>query len=597
MVSRAALTALALALIGCAADHARSGNPADDMGAQAGSDMGISHCALVTVTAENDPQSGLPKSAVPALLTATTNVQGVVHPTWSVSRTGDSQSFTPMSTDGSGLTVRYLATDPGTWTFVVSFSSGPCMGMNSITLGNPTGNKVQYRLRALPPESTMLPLKDTALTLVGGTPMMKDLALDSGTPISGVLRGPGGVGTVGEVRLLADSGPDAVTTTNGSGGFALAVLDSGRYRPLLIPQSTALAPHLGAGNQQGIDLANGSWAVGAGETMTGVVTDGSAAPIAGVRVVLRAGALPSGPGSSNAAGAFALHAEAGSYTLAFGSDSWPQASLPGVTVPPGGGSFTVQYTVSRVAVGGTVLASDGKTKLANARVTVVSRSLGAVANVVLGGVTMPASGRISRVVTTDANGALPPMPLVAGSYDVIVEPPAGASDGLSAFKQIVAGAGSWTLILQPPIQLTGLVTTPGGMPVVGARVTAMETVGLGAAPSTTTGNDGRYTLSVDPGAPLQLLVEPGASDKLSGSVTTLPAGSTQADIALGSGLLVTGLVRSPTSAPLRAVRVEALCGSCGSTTPIASAVSDATGTYRLYLPDPGDSVVDGGVTD
>jgi hypothetical protein len=42
------------------------------------------------------------------------------------------------------------------------------------------------------------------------------------------------------------------------------------------------------------------------------------------------------------------------------------------------------------------------------------------------------------------------------------------------------------------------------------------------------------------------------------------------------------------------VVVEALCVSCGSSTPLASALSDGSGVYRLYLPDPSLGAVDAG---
>jgi hypothetical protein len=103
---------------------------------------------------------------------------------------------------------------------------------------------------------------------------------------------------------------------------------------------------------------------------------------------------------------------------------------------------------------------------------------------------------------------------------------------------------------------------------------------------------------VDKGAPVQLLVEPAAADKLAGARLTLAANAGSADVVLGPGLLVSGVVRSPVgAAPQPGVRVEALCYSCGSTTPIATTISDSQGGYRIYLPDPGDIIFDGGVGD
>ena len=72
---------------------------------------------------------------------------------------------------------------------------------------------------------------------------------------------------------------------------------------------------------------------------------------------------------------------------------------------------------------------------------------------------------------------------------------------------------------------------------------------------------------------------------------------TAVDVALGPGLLVSGVVRSPGATAQPGVRVEALCWSCGSPTPLATSISDTSGAYRIYLPDPGDVIVDGGVGD
>lgn len=587
MGPRAALIALCALACGCGAENTHGGGGGQDMAA-ATADMGMACSTVVDVTATSD--------YAPARLTATAQVFGVSQPTWTVTLAGDSTVYTPTPLDPSNLRVQLDAMKAGTYTFSVYFASGACSGQGVKTLLNPTGATMKYRLRALPPETLGLPLKDTPLVLVGGVPLSSfDLTLSAGTAIAGTLTGPGGA-TAGEVRLIADSGPDAVTTTT-SGPFTLAVLGDGLYTPLLIPSSVALAPHLGA-QAQGLDFAGAPFVVGAGATVGGTVSDVASSPLAGVHVVLRAGALPSGPGTSDATGNFTLHAEPGSYTLSFGSDGWPEGTLAGVTVPAGGLTIGVQYTVTRAPVAATVVASDGTTPVAGARVTLTSRPLGTVANVSIGGNVQAAAGRVMRVVASAADGTLPGLALPDGTYDVVVEPPAQSPDGLTALTVTVAGGATWALRLQPPIALAGRVTGAGGQPVIGARVTAFELAGLGAAPSTLTDNDGHYALTVGAGAPVSLLVEPSALDKLSSRRVALAAGTTQADVALDPGLLVSGQVLSPAGAPLRAVRVEALCWSCSSPTPLADAVSDDAGGYRIYLPDPGNVVVvDGGAGD
>ena len=580
----------ALALAGCDAGGSypnSDGGPGADMGIHFATDLAKVDCDVVTISAV-DATTGLPKTRVPARLIASVPTSGATDAQWTVMRTGDSMSYVPQMLDPSNLRVQFDATQAGTWTFVVHFPSRGCTAMNSTTLDQ-GGATVLYRFRVLPPETSGFPLTDVTVSITGGTPLSRDLTLDAGTAVSGVLRAAG-VATVGEVRLIADpdSGPDADAITDGSGNFALAVQASGYYTPLLIPQSPTLAPHLGA-RAQGATFLGASFDVTGGATVTGTVVDGAATAIGGARVVLRAGALPSGTGTTSGAGAFTLHAEPTTYTMSFGTDAWPQGSIGGVVVPAGGASVAIAYTIGRVAVGGSVVADDGTTAIAGARVTIVSRPLGNLANVTVGGgAAMPATGRVARVVTTDALGALPAMQLPLGTYDLIVEPPGPSLDGLTAVTEVLAGAATWTLKLDKPVALSGTVTDTAGHGVAGARITAVETVGLGAAPSTLTDANGHYSLFVDKGAPLQLLVEPAAADKLAGARVSLAANAGTADVALGPGLEVSGVVRSPSAAPQPGVRVEALCFACGSTTPLATSISDSQGNYRLYLPDPGD---------
>jgi hypothetical protein len=575
---------------GCNLKEGASLPSTPDLGVS-GTDM--SACiAIVTITASSP--------FAPATLVATTGPH-LGRPVWSVTLAGGG-TFTPdVSGDPSGLRAELQATQPGSYTFSVQFVGGAsCFGHNTVELVNPTGRAVTYRLRVSPPEASGLPQQDLLVTIFGGTPIGgRDLLLDRGTPLAGTLAGPAGP-IAGEVRLVADSGPDAVALVPSTGAFQLAVRADGLYTPLLIPASTALAPRL-APQASGAALAGAAFTVGAGEPVGGSVTDAAGAPIAGVRLVLRAGLLPSGVGASASDGTFALRAQAGSYALQSGAPGWAELALDGVAIAPGGTTLAASYLVGRLAAGGRVVASDGTTPVGGARVRVRSAPLAGVATVAVGvGAPQPATARVSETLVSAADGTLPPwwLPAAPAPYDVdlLIEPPAGAADGMTALTAHVPGAPAPTLRLAPRVALTGRVTDLAGQPVASARVTAFESLGLGAAPSTTTGTDGRYRLMVDAAAPLALLVEPGAAAMLASARLAVGAGGGTADVALPRGLLVSGLVRGP-AAPLPSVLIEALCESCGSTTPIASTVSDDQGNYRLYLPDPGETPFDGGASD
>jgi hypothetical protein len=552
-----------------------------DLGALADASMCGAHIDITTT-------SPIP----PATLVATTPPHGGT-PEWSVSIAGGPTVVPDTSGDPSGLRAVFEATQAGSYTFSVVFrnSFDACPGSNTITLRNPTGSTVTYRLRISPPESAGVPQQDKLLTLVGGTPVGgHDLTLDSGSALLGTLRGPAGP-IAGEVRLIADSGPDAVALADGAGTFQLAVRDDAMYTPLLVPRVTTLAPQLLA-RASGAALQGVAFAVDVGQSVSGSVADAAGQPVAGVRVALRAGKLPSGVGASGSDGGFALRAEPATYTLSAGAPGWPEVGLPGVAVGGGGTTVALRYLKARIAVAARVVASDGTTAVAGARVTLRSPLLDGLATVALGAnAAADAPARVSEQLVSGSDGTLPSLQLPDGAYplSVWIEPPAGGSDGVTALE-LPAVTPSLTLALAPRATLAGRVVDGRGLPVASAQVTAFETFGLGAAPATTTGTDGRYQLTVDRGSPIDLLVEPGASSMLSSARRALAAGATSADVTLPPGLLVAGKVRGP-SAPLPSVLIEALCGSCGSPTPLTSTVSDTMGNYRLYLPDPG-SVVD-----
>jgi hypothetical protein len=267
--------------------------------------------------------------------------------------------------------------------------------------------------------------------------------------------------------------------------------------------------------------------------------------------------------------------------------------VPEVAAPA---TFDVQYALSRVTVTAKVMASGGG-PVAGARVTVRSSLLAGAATVTVGGVAQSASGRVNQVVLSATDGSLPALQLPLGSYDLLVEPPGTGGDGVTALKLTLTGAATWALTLQPRLTLSGKVINLLGGGVGDVKVTAFETAGLGAAPSTRSSFDGSFQMRVDPGSPLELLFEPPATANLSSARLALAAGSTSAATALGPGLKLGGYVTAPGGGKLPSVLVEALCSTCGSQTPLASAISDGSGYYSLYLPDPGVANVDGGTVD
>jgi hypothetical protein len=586
-------------LIGCAESNANSGSP--DLSAQPGTDLAMEFCtATISITANPPPDTsgGFVYAPADLIATATSNASSLEKPVWTVTF-GDGTSYTPEVVDAaSGLTVRFHAPLPGSYTFRVDFPQAACRGQSAIDVHSRDSRTQAYKLRISPPTASGIPQQDQLLLVYGDTPNGgADLNLVKGDLISSTLMGPGSVAIAGEVRLLGDSGPDAVALAGVNGAFAVPVNLALDYTPLLIPAGTSLAPRLFA-KAKGVDLAGISFTVDAGEGVSGTVLDPADLPIAGAKVVLRAGKLPSGAGLSASDGSYTLRAQPGSHLASIGAEGWPELTVPSVSVPGGGTSLDVKYLVSRVTVSARVVSSGGAA-VAGARVSLRSVSLPGVATVTVGGVAQSANGRVKQVVVSAADGTLPPLqlpPLGQGSYEILIEPPAGNSDGVTRVERPLAGPDSWTLTLQPKISLSGKVTNLLGSGLENVKVTAFETAGLGAAPSTLSAMDGSWSLVVDAGSPLEMLFEPPGSANLSSTRLPLAAGTTQAEAALAPGLRIGGVVTAPGGARLPAVVIEALCSACGSLVPVARTISDGAGSYALYLPDPG-LVYDGGVVD
>jgi hypothetical protein len=593
MGPRAAIILAALSailLIGCSAEDGNIYGQVDLSAPM----VDLRFCtSTIDITSSPPPATaGVFVAPADLIATATPNTSALEKPIWS-GVLPDGTDFTPEVIDMvSGLRARYHADQPGAYIFRVTFPGALCEGEKSVTLNAPNAASEQYRFRVSPPTALGIPQQDIAVTVVGHTPSSAvDLALTMGDYFQQTLRGPSGP-IAGEVRLLASNGaPDALALAGMNGAFTEYISSTIGYTPLLIPQDSSLAPKL-LGNQTGVTLLKGlSYTVDAGQSVAGTVRDATNAALPGVKIVLRSGKLPSGVGLSAADGTYSLRAQQGDFVGTIGADGWPELSLPSVTVSSGV-TLDVKYLVTRSATTATVRDSKGN-PVAGARVTARSPLLQNAATVTVGGTPQSVSGRAKQVAVSASDGTVS-LQLISGNYDVLVEPPAGASDGVTSLS--LAASTTWSLALQPKSVLSGQVTDRSGAPVAGVKVTAFETAGLGAAPFVITKSDGTFTILVDAGSPLEVLYEPPAATNLSSLRQVVAAGASQAKAALGPGLRIAGSVLQGTS-KLPSVLIEALCGSCGSDAPIASTLSDATGAYALYLPDPGVQIGDGGVND
>ena len=323
--------------------------------------MGAVGCAVVHAAAI-DPATGAATDHAPARLTAVADVSGVVGPHWSLMRAGDTdESSTPTATDSTGLRVQYDVSDPGTWEFVVTLRLG-CRARAAIRSRSATRSACNSSIASA--RCRPRPAASRSPTPRSPSPAARRFcATSSSTPAPPSPASCARPASASPARCGSSptTAPTRSALAGADGSFTLAVQAPAVYTPLLhsAGDDDRAAPR--RARRRAPTFVGARFDLPGGVAVAGSVVDGAAAPIAGAHVVLRAGALPSGPGLSSGAGAFSLAAEPGTYTLSFDADDWPQATLAGVVVPAGGTALAIAYTVARVAVGGSVVADDGVT--------------------------------------------------------------------------------------------------------------------------------------------------------------------------------------------------------------------------------------------
>lgn len=470
---RGSLIAAAALLASCGADFA-----GDDDGTTP--DAGVPGCE---VFADFDPALPVAPATVigEATITTSGDLFGTRELTWVVEPpTGP--SFEPDPLDAGNTRVSFGAAAPGIYEVHVFASIGgvDCddyeWGLNVSD-----GTEAAFVLHALPsPEHAAPPQQlDVRVT---GPEFSLDLALSAGVAVTANAGAPAYLRATD--RAAAGLAPVALTIegfADAAGDFALRLRPTSTYDLLIVPEGNAIAPalltELSTGQITGtLDLA-------AADAVTGVVLDAAGDPVAGARVALSVGGVPSTVATTDAAGAFALQARLDgallggvAVTVAPAGGALPTLELPasaGLTLAPGE-PLTIRYapgtaarTESFTVVTSTAAAAPG------ARVHFAARSI-AAAGTVAAGVTAPldAPGTARVDAIADGAGALPALALPPAVYDVAVIPADAATAAepgaaLARARATATAPATLTDIAIPEgLELSGTVTV-GGAPAPG----------------------------------------------------------------------------------------------------------------------------------
>ena len=472
------------------------------------------------------------------------------------------------------------------------------------------------------------PPQDKSIELFGGTAEynLGPLTLNPGIEVSGAALDPDGQPITAYLRAWPSeagqpepgAAPLLSETFAGEGGLYHAHLLDVPHDLLLVPT----APDLPASYARGVrvDEIPGLTRIGAGNQVAVTVADGSGVPVAGARVTLVAGGVPSSVAETDGAGAATVRVN-GDGALSLSVEPPETSGLPqlelaasdGAVLAAGGGAIAVRYAASPPArtVSPEVRLADGATAAPGSRVTWIAHPLAAAATVSIdGGDPHQATGLVRRAAEAGAGGAVPEMLLPAAAYDVVVEPPVDAAPDTEAVSvaavDLAPGEPAPAVLgLAAPAVVRGQVKIPVGSD--GAEFAALPGVLVQAAPrgllvgatragaSARTDADGRFALRLAGGGAYEIEVD-GASRGQGRARwnAVAPAAGATADLDttfLPRVLRATGLlVVEGGLGPAGGAHLQLFCTGCGPdgrSVPVTETVTDATGGFELVAPDPG----------
>jgi len=539
------------------------------------------------------------------------DVSGIEVVDWSIQFDGAPVSYDV--TGANGDEVVFTAAPVGVYNIAVSGSLGAttCAGdSRDLNVSEPGAVLGPMRLVIVPRSSSVVPPQTIDFQLPGGADYtLSTLSLDGGANTPLYVYGPSDPLEGAYVRAMPSVGDDSalwIERFSRAGGTVNLHLASIAYDLLVVPDADLPAVFLAG--QQATDLSGISIAVDAGVGVTGTVADPAGDPIAGAQVQVTVAGAPSTIGTTNASGAFALEARPGgpvSVTVTPpASTGLPQLQRDDAPDIAAGSEVAVRYAAGLEVrtVSPVLRESDNSTPAAGARVTFVAEPIGAAGTIAVDGSGAAASGSLVKSAQANASGVIPAQALTSGPYDVIVEPGPSAPAGERvrfAPLDLSSGQGApASLRLAAAGHLTGLVLDDGDAPVAGAQLIATPLGPLArattAGASTTTGEDGAFDLALAAGGSYQIRIDGplGRGRVLRFEDAPGAPGGTRAldDSKLPTTLRLTGALTVTGGAAVTGAVLQLQCLVCGPDSgamTVAEAVSDSSGEFLLYAPDPG----------
>ena len=353
--------------------------------------------------------------------TTVVNSQGVLTFHWSVTYGSNAVAFTEQASDGSQI--GFIAPDPGIYnvTVVIDGPSTCPFASATINVGAPGANADVFRLRTVPPPG-VAPPQETYVQIKGGAEVDRAIALDSGIQVNGLVKNSATSAAVtAYLKFMPRSMPTAFTElfAAASGTYSLRLLPLD-HDVLVVPNDTTLAPKLVTWTAVPMTT---QLAVGPGTLVSGTVHGPTGSGVAGAKVQLYAGGVPSTLGTTAANGDFSVRTDFPTSATNVTVEVTPPATsgLPRLEATSAfnlAQAMQIDYAASLATcdLANTPVRRAGVNQ-ANAQVNVVGALAGVAGTI--NSVNATNSVRVSA--TADGAGRLPAMLVPRGSLSAVTE--------------------------------------------------------------------------------------------------------------------------------------------------------------------------------
>lgn len=578
---------LALMLAGCAgsADYGNNvdANPGD--GGTTG-DAGFG-CALAF-----DPVEPVASSILP--IRAYTNLVGVdsfTTFTWTVEFGGNPVAYTQAAADNSQIGFFAPTAGPYVVTVVVSGSKS-CYDQRTLNVSVPGANADVFRLRTVPSPS-LAPPQETFIQVKGGADLNRAIALDAGIAVNGLVKSSTtNAGVAAYLKFMPRSMPTAFTElfASSSGMYSLRLLPLD-HDVLVIPQVAGLAPRLVPWTAVPFTT---ELLVRPGTAVTGTVHGPSGAGVAGAKVQLYAGNVPSTLATTAADGSFSVRTDfpTGATSITVKVTPGATSGLPRLEATS---TFNLGQSIA-VSYAGSLATCDlantpvrrGATNQPNAEVTVVG-SLAAVAGTIAG---VNATNTVVASATADSTGKLPALLVPRGALTAVTK----LSMTDHAASALDTSTCNVTSVDAPAMTtVSGTTKNPAMAAIGGIRIEAEATgvLALAGVPPVqiSSAANGTFALPLAGGGRYNVRFTDPQQRVAPLVVNDVAPLGVPTNAQLLKALAISGDVSVVNNAnPVIGASVQLLCAACSGldiTRPIAETATDTVSRYRLAVPDPG----------